>query len=231
MRFSIEAAQSAQSKEILKQIISSTSFALSGTLGPYSEPRWAVWGRGATTRFSGTDDDQTVEGDVTSVMLGIDYGDNRFQGGLVLSYTMGDGILGTIANTRDEWSVETTLTGIYPWTRLAVTNRFSVWGMLGYGGGDLPLSLDGIKKLETDANMVMGAIGTRTDLVGSTWHDGFSLSLASDAVLSRANADDLADLLENKGTASRVRVLLEGSHVLWIGGGITAPIGRVGNAV
>ena len=228
MRFSIEAAQSDQSKEILKQIISSTSFALSGTLGPYSEPRWAVWGRGATTRFSGTDDDQTVEGDVTSVMLGIDYGDNCFQGGLVLSYTMGDGILGTIANTRDEWSVETTLTGVYPWARLAVTNRFSIWGMLGYGGGDLPLSLDGIKKLETDANMVMGAIGTRTDLVGSTYHDGFSLSLASDAVLSRANADDLADLLENKGTASRVRVLLEGSHVLWVCGGSLQPLAELG---
>ena len=228
MRFSIEAAQSAHDKEILKQIISSTSFALSGTMGPYSEPRWAVWGRGATTRFSGTDDNQTVEGDVTSVMLGIDYGDNSFQGGLVLSYTMGDGILGTIANTRDEWSVETTLTGIYPWARLALTNRFSVWGMLGYGGGDLPLSLEGIKKLETDANMVMGAIGTRTDLVGSTYHDGFTLTLASDAVLSRANADDLRDLLENKGTASRVRVLLEGSHVLWVAGGSLQPLAEVG---
>ncbi|MDE2800390.1 MAG: cadherin-like beta sandwich domain-containing protein, partial [Gemmatimonadota bacterium] len=228
MRFSIEAAQSDQNKEILKQIISSTSFALSGTMEPYSEPRWAVWGRGATTRFSGTDDDQTVEGDVTSVMLGIDYGDNNFQGGLVLSYTMGDGILGTIANTRDEWSVETTLTGIYPWARLALTNRFSVWGMLGYGGGDLPLSLEGIKQLETDANMVMGAIGTRTDLIGSTYHDGFSLSLASDMMLSRANADDLRDLLENKGTASRVRVLLEGSHVLWVAGGSLQPLAEVG---
>ncbi|MCY3868416.1 MAG: cadherin-like beta sandwich domain-containing protein [Gemmatimonadetes bacterium] len=228
MRFSIEAAQSDHDKEILKQIISSTSFALSGTLGPYSEPRWAVWGRGATTRFSGTDDDQTVEGDVTSVMLGIDYGDNSFQGGLVLSYSMGDGILGTIANTRDEWSVETTLTGIYPWARLALTNRFSVWGMLGYGGGDLPLSLEGIKQLETDANMVMGAIGTRTDLIGSTYHDGFSLSLASDMMLSRANADDLRDLLENKGTASRVRVLLEGSHVLWIAGGTLQPLAELG---
>ena len=228
MRFSIEAAQSAHDKEILKQIISSTSFALSGTMGPYSEPRWAVWGRGATTRFSGTDDDQTVEGDVTSIMLGIDYGDNNFQGGLVLSYTMGDGILGTIANTRDEWSVETTLTGIYPWARLALTNRFSVWGMLGYGGGDLPLSLEGIKQLETDANMVMGAIGTRTDLIGSTYHDGFSLSLASDMMLSRANADDLRDLLENKGTASRVRVLLEGSHVLWVAGGSLQPLAEVG---
>ncbi|MCY3679806.1 MAG: cadherin-like beta sandwich domain-containing protein [Gemmatimonadetes bacterium] len=228
MRFSIEAAQSDQNKEILKQIISSTSFALSGTMGPHSEPRWAVWGRGATTRFSGTDDDQTVEGDVTSVMLGIDYGDNSFQGGLVLSYAMGDGILGTIANTRDEWSVETTLTGIYPWARLALTNRFSVWGMLGYAGGDLPLSLEGIKQLETDANMVMGAIGTRTDLIGSTYHDGFSLSLASDMMLSRANADDLRDLLENKGTASRARVLLEGSHVLWIAGGSLQPLAEVG---
>ena len=228
MRFSIDAAQSAHDKEILKQIISSTSFALSGKMGPHSEPRWAVWGRGATTRFSGTDDDQTVEGDVTSVMLGIDYGDNSFQGGLVLSYTMGDGILGTVANTRDEWSVETTLTGIYPWARLALTNKFSVWGMLGYGGGDLPLSLEGIVKLETDANMVMGAIGTRTDLIGSTYHDGFSLSLASDAVLSRANADDLADLLENKGTASRVRVLLEGSHVLWVAGGSLQPLVELG---
>ena len=228
MRFSIEAAQSAHDKEILKQIISSTSFALSGKMGPYSEPRWAVWGRGATTRFSGTDGDQTVEGDVTSVMLGIDYGDNCFQGGLVLSYSMGDGILGTIANTRDEWSVETTLTGVYPWARLALTNKSSVWGMLGYGGGDLPLSLEGIKKLETGTNMVMGAIGTRTDLIGSTYHDGFTLSLTSDAVLSRANADDLADLLENKGTASRVRVLLEGSHVLWVSGGSLQPLVELG---
>ena len=228
MRFSIEAAQSDQNKEILKQIISSTSFALSGTMGPYSEPRWAVWGRGATTRFSGTDADQTVEGDVTSVMLGIDYGDNSFQGGLVLSYSMGDGVLGTLANTRDEWSVETTLTGIYPWARLALTNKFSVWGMLGYGGGDLPLSLEDIVKLETDASMVMGAIGTRTDLIGSTYHDGFTLTLASDAVLSRANADDLRDLLENKGTASRVRVLLEGSHVLWVAGGSLQPLAELG---
>ena len=228
MRFSIEAAQSAHDKEILKQIISSTSFALSGTMGPYSEPRWAVWGRGATTRFSGTDADQTVEGDVTSVMLGIDYGDNSFQGGLVLSYSMGDGVLGTLANTRDEWSVETTLTGVYPWARLALTNKFSVWGMLGYGGGDLPLSLEDIVKLETDASMVMGAIGTRTDLIGSTYHDGFTLTLTSDAVLSRANADNLRDLLENKGTASRVRVLLEGSHVLWVAGGSLQPLAEVG---
>ena len=228
MRFSIEAAQSAHDKEILKQIISSTSFALSGKMGPYSEPRWAVWGRGATTRFSGTDGDQTVEGDVTSVMLGIDYGDNCFQGGLVLSYSMGDGILGTIANTRDEWSVETTLTGVYPWARLALTNKSSVWGMLGYGGGDLPLSLEGIKKLETGTNMVMGAIGTRTDLIGSSYHDGFTLSLTSDAVLSRTNADDLADLLENKGSASRVRVLLEGSHVLWVSGGSLQPLVELG---
>ena len=84
-------------------------------------------------------------------MLGIDYGDNCFQSGLVLSYSIGDGILGSIANLRDEWSVETTLTGLYPWARLSVTNRLSIWGLLGYAGGDLPLSLEGIREIETGA--------------------------------------------------------------------------------
>ena len=229
MRYGVDATENDRRKELIRQIISSTSFARSGKAGgPYSKPRWAVWGRGATTRFSGTDDGQTVEGDVTSVMLGIDYGDNCFQTGLVLSYSVGDGILGSIANLRDEWSVETTLTGLYPWARLSVTNRLSIWGLLGYAEGDLPLSLEGIREIETDANMTMGAIGLRSDLVGSSWHDGFSLALASDAVISRAHSDALTDFLAYTGSASRVRVLLEGSHVLWLCGGSLHPLAELG---
>ena len=229
MRYGGDASENERRKELIKQIVSSTSFARSGKFGgPYSEPRWAVWGRGAVTRFSGTDDGQTVEGDVTSVMLGIDYGDNCFQSGLVLSYSIGDGILGSIANLRDEWSVETTLTGLYPWARLSVTNRLSIWGLLGYAGGDMPLSLEGIREIETGANMTMGAIGVRSDLVGSSWHDGFSLALASDAVISRAHSDALTDFRAYTGSASRVRVLLEGSHVLWICGGSLHPLAELG---
>ena len=229
MRYGGNASENERRKELIKQIVSSTSFARSGKFGgPYSKPRWAVWGRGAATRFSGTDDGQTVEGDVTSVMLGIDYGDNCFQSGLVLSYSIGDGILGSIANLRDEWSVETTLTGLYPWARLSVTNRLSIWGLLGYAGGDMPLSLEGIREIETGANMTMGAIGVRSDLVGSSWHDGFSLALASDAVISRAHSDALTDFLAYTGSASRVRVLLEGSHVLWICGGSLHPLAELG---
>ena len=229
MRYGGDASENERRKELIKQIVSSTSFARSGKFGgPYSKPRWAVWGRGAATRFSGTDDGQTVEGDVTSVMLGIDYGDNCFQSGLVLSYSIGDGILGSIANLRDEWSVETTLTGLYPWARLSVTNRLSIWGLLGYAGGDMPLSLEGIREIETGANMTMGAIGVRSDLVGSSWHDGFSLALASDAVISRAHSDALTDFLAYTGSASRVRVLLEGSHVLWLCGGSLHPLAELG---
>ena len=178
MRYGGDASENERRKELIRQIVSSTSFARSGKFGgPYSEPRWAVWGRGAVTRFSGTDDGQTVEGDVTSVMLGIDYGDNCFQSGLVLSYSIGDGILGSIANLRDEWSVETTLTGLYPWARLSVTNRLSIWGLLGYAGGDLPLSLEGVREIETGAEhdngskLVSAAIWSdRVGMTDSHWH-------------------------------------------------------------
>ena len=39
--------------------------------------------------------------------------------------------------------MSSTLTGVHPWARYALSERFSVWGAAGYGAGTLTLDPDG----------------------------------------------------------------------------------------
>ena len=61
---------------------------------------------------------------------------------------------------RNRSDVESTLSGVYPYARLTLSERVSLWGLAGVGHGTLTVSEDGRTPVETDIGMNMGALGS-----------------------------------------------------------------------
>ena len=101
--------------------------------------RLTAWGRVAGTRFNGRDDGSlTLDGDVLTGTMGVDSEWDRWLAGLAVSHSRGDGSFSmTDGIERDSGELDNTLTSIHPYLRYAVNDRLDVWGLLGYGWGDL----------------------------------------------------------------------------------------------
>ena len=185
--------------------------------------RWSVWGRAAATRFQGQDGPLTLDGEVSTAMLGVDMSWRRWLAGLVLAYSEGEGDFEHA--TASGGSVTSTLTSLHPFARYRFNERISVWGMVGYGVGDLLLTPEGADAgVETDLRMATAALGGRGVLTVRTGAAGsFELAVRSDAVLTETASGASENLLSASGATSRVRMILEsrGSLPLSAGGALT----------
>ena len=177
-----------------------------------------LWGRMAQTSFAGREGTLSLDGDVTTGLLGADYASGRWTTGLVLSHSIGEG--GYRGETSGE--IEATVTAVTPWARYAVTERLSVWGAAGYGAGALKLTAGDDPALKTDLGMTLAAAGARTALIGG---DGPKLDAVTDARwvrtttarVSSAPTSDGGNLASASATVTRLRLGLEGSWPLALG--------------
>ena len=80
----------------------------------------------------------TTDGDVVTGMLGFDAEWPRVLAGLLLAHSEGDGTY-SLSDGSDRGTMESALTGVYPYARLRLGGRLSVWGLAGVGSGDLSL--------------------------------------------------------------------------------------------
>ena len=137
-----------------RELLTGSSFALTG--GSAETGFGALWGRGAVSRFDGREGELTLDGEVTSAMLGADFTRGRATAGLMLSHSRGEGGYRSPAGGG---AVESSVTGLYPWGSYAVGERLSVWAVAGYGEGTLALTPEGAGRIETDMALAMGALG------------------------------------------------------------------------
>ena len=209
-----------------------TGSAFAWTLGGEGAGAASLWGAGAIARFDGREDDLTLDGEVASAMLGVDWAGGRSTAGLVISHSRGKG---SYRGAGSGGAVESNLTGAYPWASHALTERLEVWGVAGYGEGELVLTPEGGAALEADMDLAMAAAGARgTVLDGGA--DGLTLALTGDALAVRTaseavNADAGAggNLAAAKGTVLRLRLGLEGAHPVPLdGGAVLTPSFEVG---
>ena len=132
----------------------------------------SLWGRGAVTRFDGREGSLSLDGEVASGMVGLDWsrdprsrlggrdrpgsGAGAWTAGLIVSRSDGEG--GYAGNSQGR--VEATLTGLWPWGRIALSEGVDVWGAAGYGTGELtvtPKMLTGVEcrpLIVNDVNML-----------------------------------------------------------------------------
>ena len=103
------------------EILLGTSFSLSAGEARPGSTAIGAWGHFATSQFEGTEEDVDHEGDVLTGVIGADIEWEHALAGIVLSHSTGDGGYtgeGAIAGT-----IESTLTGVYPYGRIDLDAR------------------------------------------------------------------------------------------------------------
>ena len=216
----------------LRQVLLGSSFRLAfgrDDAGS-SSLRLTVWGRVAGTTFDGRDGRLTLDGDVLTGTVGVDGEWDRLLAGLAVAHSRGDGSF-SMPGTEDRGrgGLENTLTSVHPYLRYAVNDRLAVWGLFGYGWGELDLEMDNGMTIETDTNLVMGAFGGRGILLAAAESGGFQLATRTDAMLTRTTSDKVAEMESAEADAHRLRLVLEGSRgFAWAEGRRLTPTMEVG---
>ena len=208
-----------------RELLSKSSFVL-----PLSEAggaRWTAWGRGAYTEFDGKENGDRLDGEVLTGTVGIDWARDRWLAGVAVSHSEGDGDMRGESSSED---VELSLTGAHPYVRYETEQGVSIWGMLGWAEGEFERkrheSSSVVLDSEVDLEMRMGAVGVRGRIAS---YKGFNLSLKSDALAMRLEADADERTPEVSARARRLRMLLEGAgHFPLESGGSVNPILEVG---
>ena len=171
---------------------------------------YSLWGSGSHSRFDGSDDELEMQGEVSSATVGSDYSCGSFLLGVALSHSSADGTIRF--GDSDAATVESTLTGLYPYLRYQVSDRFWFWGVTGYGTGDMTSwSASGTEREDVGLSTLMIAGGARGDLLSGV--GGFSLSMKADAMVVRTRSEEDIGVIVAEGDANRRRVGLEGSHM------------------
>ncbi len=205
----------------------------------------SFWGRGVVTSFEGREGGLTLDGEVATGMFGADWTRGRWTTGLILSHSSGEGSYsdgsgsGTDTDAGSGGSVEATLTGLFPWTRHALSDRLEAWGMAGYGAGDLTVTPkkpgtdeDGAV-IRADLDLRMAAVGLRGTLLGGGG-DGLTLTGKTDAMVVQTASgqglgSDGGNLEAARATVTRLRLGVEASRpVLFESGATLTPSLEVG---
>ena len=217
-----EGPRSRMSREVTPHdLLGGTSFAVTAETGPRDYV--SMWGRGAVTRFDGREGNLTLDGEVASGMIGADLIRDAWAAGLIVSHSVGEG--GYAGHS--EGRVETSLSGLYPWGRLALSERVDAWATAGYGQGGLavtpkkPETDEDAATIRTDLDLRMAAAGLRGVLIDGGL-DGLTLTGKTDALIVQtaseaARGSDGGSLAAARATVTRLRLGLEGSRPFGLG--------------
>ena len=221
-----------------RELLLGSSFLLSlgGAEANGTGTAWTAWGRAAASRFDGEADGLSLDGDVTTFTFGADAARGRWLGGVALAHSTGEGGYRDHAETdhesRGSGTLESSLTSVHPYLRLQASERLSLWGILGYGTGDLTLAVDAAgdrprQTWKTDTEMRMAAAGARGVLLSAEDTGGFELAARGDARIVRMSSDaatgagTAGKLAATESETSRLRFIVEGSHRIELAGGQT----------
>ena len=170
-------------------------------------PRLAFWGQGAFSSFRGEEEDLSLDGSVTTLLLGADWGGQRWQAGAALSQSWGNGSYE--GDNSSEGEITSTVTGLFPYGRYALTPRLGLWAVAGYGWGQLSLNPDGPGDDATPSTtMGMAALGM-DGLLFDGGNEGITLSATTDVLTLKTTSEEVDGLESSEGSLSRLRLGIE----------------------
>ena len=199
-----------------------SAFHLSSGGGEAAEPAFTTWGRVSMSGFEAEVDDVTMDGDVTTGHIGFDAEWERVLAGVMVSQSSGEGDYRLSAEQGgDAGSVKSSLTGVYPYARLALSGRMSAWALAGAGSGELTLTQEGGKPMPTDIAMRMGAVGFKGQVLDGTGASGVALNVKSDAMWVGTKSERTHDMVATEGDVTRLRLIVEGERSFEAASGAT----------
>ena len=212
-----------------EEILRKSAFHVStGGNGP-GDSRVSAWGHFATGGFETEENGVTLDGDVTTGILGADARWDRLLAGVMVSQSSGDGSYRLETSQGDDaGKVESTMTGVYPYLEAKLNKRVSAWGIVGLGKGDLTLRRES-ETLKTDLGLSMGALGLKGRVLDGSGRSGIGLDLKSDMMWVRTKTDRTRGMMESEGEVSRLRLIMEGERAFTTASGRTlTPSAEIG---
>ena len=191
----------------------------------------ATWGRSVHSSFAGRDGSLSVDGEVTTSMLGADYGRDDWLAGIVLSRTFADGGYGDSA--RGDGGIDAVLNALTAFGARDATPTLGFWGAAGYGTGMMRLAAGAGPVAQADLAWSMAAAGLRKTLTGAA-RGGPSLALVTDGLWARTTSgagrveDGKGMLAGAQADVTRLRLGLEGSWDLSVPGTATMVTPKLG---
>ena len=149
-----------------------------------------------------------IDGDVTTGILGADAEWNRLLAGVAVSVSEGEGRFDQPG--VDSGTIESTMTAVSPYARFMVNDRLSVWGLAGWGTGDMTIvqaANDDTGQPEqvsrADLSMRLAAVGGRGALMEAGETGGIDLALKADAFWVETEAEAVSNEGGTTADASR----------------------------
>ena len=205
-----------------RDVVTRTSFALSALAGGSGGGFVSVWGRGAVAAFDGREGGLALDGSVTTGLIGADWasgsGAEHWTAGLAVGRSTGSGdySVGDCASDACSGEVEATLTGLYPYAGVSLSERLSLWAAAGHGTGEVTVRPDGSAALSADLTMSMGAAGMRSEVLRPAGGDGLALAMTGDARFTRTSSEaartEDGDLQAAEADTRVARAGIEGSR-------------------
>ena len=207
------------------ELLLGSAFHLSSGGGQSGDAAYTAWGRVARSGFEAELDDVTMDADVTSGLVGFDAEWERLLAGVMVSQSSGEGSyrLSGAENGSKAGTVESTLTGVYPYAQLELNAKVSAWALAGAGSGELTLHQDGGKPMPTDISMRMGAVGFKGKVLDGTGASKLAMNLKFDAMWVGTKSERTSDMVATQGDVTRLRVILEGERAFDMGGERRSP--------
>ena len=194
-----------------RELLANSAFLLNA--GPGGGNGVAVWGRGAYTRFDNLGEGIQTGGDAVTATVGVDWACARCLLGIALSHTAVDAAYGAAGEETGE--LESTVTGLYPYFGAQLTERFSVWGLVGQGEGELIATPTEGRAVQVDMESGLAGLGARGEIVVAD--NGFTLAVKTDALVARTSTGQAEGILEAEGEYRRVRLGLESAWLRELG--------------
>ena len=169
-------------------------------------PRLAFWGQGAFSSFSGEQETLSLDGDVTTLLLGADWHTEHWQAGAALSQSWGSGSYD--GENGADGEITSTVTGLFPYGRYALTPRLGLWAITGYGWGELSLKPDGEDAAKPNTTLGMAAVGL-DGVLRDGGSEGITLTTTADVLTLKTTSAEVDGLESSEGSLSRRRVGLE----------------------
>ncbi len=155
----------------------------------------AFWGRASRGAFEGRERRLSLDGAVTTGLLGADYARDDWLAGLAL---MRSRATGAHAGGAGDGKVAAQLTAAVPYASWRVSERMRLWGAFGHGAGDVEVGDYG-----ADLDWSMAAAGLRGDLLPE-------LALVTDALWTETSSDGTRGFGASEADVTRLRLGLEG---------------------
>ena len=143
----------------------------------------------------------STDGEVFTALLAGDWSGETWTAGAALAHSRGDG---TYDSAQGDGEVGSNLSGIYPYGRYRAHRRLALWGMAGYGRGELRLTPEGEEELSSDLRLSLAAVGIHALLLDGGG-EGINISSKADALLLQTTWDGAEGLAADVADVSRLR--------------------------